>query len=308
MAEPSYLLVIMDSSGGATRRIKVPRKRVQSAFVGLLISVVITSIALIHGAWHYSDAHQAVILSEENHELVTTLASLESSLPAARFESLRNQEGFRRVWVSSGLGRSPTAFGIGPLSDGPSSLSPPHSPIVILDPPSFEPLPASALPEHLAAIWGKSLKIQNTIEHTLEYFQDAARLLNKTPSIRPVAQSWVTSHFGRRKDPMHQRWVMHKGLDLGGYTGLPIQAPADGVVVWTGNRGGYGKTVVLDHGHGLQTHYAHLDRYRVRRGDEVTRGEVIAEMGSTGKSTGPHLHYEVRRHGEPVDPIDFVLD
>ena len=308
MAESSYLLVIMDSSGGATRRIKVPKAGLR-AVVAVFAAVVLTlGGMLLHSAFCYSDARQATHLSAQNDNLATTLASLESSLPTARFNSLRNQEGFRRVWIRSGIARSPTSLGIGPLSDGPTGMDRPYYPLLMLDPESFESLPATALTHQLEQLSQKSLDIDNTIEHTMEYFQDADRLLNKTPSIRPVPEGWITSHFGRRRDPIHGGLVMHKGLDLGGYTGLAIHAPADGVVVWTGNRGGYGKTVVLDHGYGLQTHYAHLNGYRVRRGDSVNRGDVIAEMGSTGKSTGPHLHYEVRRDGEPIDPINFVLD
>jgi murein DD-endopeptidase MepM/ murein hydrolase activator NlpD len=89
---------------------------------------------------------------------------------------------------------------------------------------------------------------------------------------------------------------------------MEILAPADGMVIWLGGRGGYGKTVVLDHGYGVQSHFAHLNSYRVQLGQRVHRGEVIAEMGSTGISTGPHLHYEVRRHGRPLDPRNFILD
>jgi murein DD-endopeptidase MepM/ murein hydrolase activator NlpD len=118
----------------------------------------------------------------------------------------------------------------------------------------------------------------------------------------------VTSSFGRRRDPIFKTWLMHKGLDLGGHTGMDITAPADGIVIYTGWRGGYGKTVVVDHGFGLQTHYAHLSDYRVQVGQRVRRGEVLALMGSTGKSTGPHLHYEVRSNGQPLDPIRFILD
>ena len=101
---------------------------------------------------------------------------------------------------------------------------------------------------------------------------------------------------------------MHKGVDLAGYTGMPISSPADGIIIWTGRRGGYGLTIVIDHGYGLQSHYAHLNRYLVKVGQRLRRGDIIAEMGSTGKSTGPHLHYEVRRNGEPVNPVHYILD
>ena len=101
---------------------------------------------------------------------------------------------------------------------------------------------------------------------------------------------------------------MHKGLDLGGYTGMPIIAPADGKVVYAGMRGGFGITVVLDHGYGVQTHFGHLSALHVEYGQNVRRGSIIGEMGNTGKSTGTHLHYEVRRWGLPLNPELFMLD
>jgi len=100
----------------------------------------------------------------------------------------------------------------------------------------------------------------------LEYFHDAAQMLSNTPSIRPVAHSYLTSSFGKRSDPVNHSWAVHKGVDLGGAVGTPIVAPADGVVIFTGIRGGYGLTVVIDHGYGIQTHYGHLSSLKVKGG------------------------------------------
>lgn len=127
------------------------------------------------------------------------------------------------------------------------------------------------------------------------------------PSIEPVHGTNFTSGYGVRSDPFRGRAAMHAGIDLAGPIGTPIYATADGMVdraEW--NNGGYGNLVEIDHGHGIQTRYGHLTRYIVAAGQRVKRGELIAYMGSTGRSTGSHLHYEVRLDGRPVNPIPFL--
>lgn len=128
------------------------------------------------------------------------------------------------------------------------------------------------------------------------------------PSAMPIQQAVnFTSGFGVRSDPFRGRAAMHPGVDLAGPVGTPIYATADGVVdraEW--NTGGYGNLVEIDHGHGIQTRYGHLTRYIVSNGEHVKRGQLIAYMGSTGRSTGSHLHYEVRLDGKAVNPIPFM--
>ncbi len=166
----------------------------------------------------------------------------------------------------------------------------------------------AALPDDLDDLEHHIARLQGTLGETIEYYHDAAQLLANTPSIRPTRSPWLSSSFGKRIDPIYGYWVMHKGLDMPGHIGMEVVAPADGVIIWTGWRGGYGQTVVIDHGYGLQTHFAHLSAYLVEPGNHVRRGDPVARMGSTGKSTGPHLHYEVRRLGQPMDPRRFILD
>src|SRR4051794_39679153 len=128
------------------------------------------------------------------------------------------------------------------------------------------------------------------------------------PSALPLQQAFnFTSSFGVRSDPFKGRAAMHPGVDLAGPVGTPIYATADGIVdraEW--NSGGYGNLVEIDHGHGIQTRYGHLTRYIVSNGEHVKRGQLIAYMGSTGRSTGSHLHYEVRLDGKAVNPIPFM--
>jgi murein DD-endopeptidase MepM/ murein hydrolase activator NlpD len=116
-----------------------------------------------------------------------------------------------------------------------------------------------------------------------------------------------TSGYGMRSDPFQGRAAMHAGIDLSGPIGTPIYATADGVVTTAGyNSGGYGNLIKIDHGKGIETRYGHLSSMSVREGARVRRGEMIGRMGSTGRSTGSHLHYEVRIDGRAVNPIPFM--
>lgn len=113
----------------------------------------------------------------------------------------------------------------------------------------------------------------------------------------------ITSRFGRRSDPFHGKTRSHKGLDIAAPTGTPIHPVRPGTVVSAGDRGGYGNVVVLDHGDGTTSLYAHCDELKVKQGDTVGHGDIIATVGSTGRSTGPHLHLEIHRDGKAVDPM-----
>jgi len=126
--------------------------------------------------------------------------------------------------------------------------------------------------------------------------------------IWPVAPQVLTSTFGYRKDPIARRRVrFHPGIDLGGRHGMKVVAAADGHVVKTGWAGGYGRRIVIQHRNGMRTSYAHLKRVMVRRGQRVEQGQPIGLMGSSGRTTGPHLHFEVRKRNVPIDPLKLLL-
>ena len=139
------------------------------------------------------------------------------------------------------------------------------------------------------------------------FLKDQKSILARTPSISPT-DGWFSSGFGYRISPFTNRREFHKGLDIGNRIGTPIMAPADGLVVFVGREGNFGKMIAINHGYNLTTRYGHLKKFRVKKGQYVKRGQVIAEVGKTGRSTGPHLHYEVLLNGVPVNPLRYILN
>jgi murein DD-endopeptidase MepM/ murein hydrolase activator NlpD len=140
-----------------------------------------------------------------------------------------------------------------------------------------------------------------------EFFEDQKMLLASTPSIWPT-KGWMSSRFGYRISPFTGKKEFHKGIDVAARMSAPIVAPADGMVSFTGRDGGYGRVVTVRHGYGLMTKYAHLKKALVKKGQRVKRGETIALVGNSGRSTGPHLHYEVHLNNMAVDPLRYILN
>ena len=130
--------------------------------------------------------------------------------------------------------------------------------------------------------------------------------MKKVPLGKPVWTYWLSSPFGKRSDPFNARSATHKGVDLASNKGNKIKTMAEGRVTRAGNASGYGKLVEIDHGNGFKTKYAHMNKIYVKRGQMVAQGEAIGEVGSTGRSTGPHLHYEVLYDGTPMNPMVFI--
>jgi len=126
------------------------------------------------------------------------------------------------------------------------------------------------------------------------------------PPGNPVANGWISSGFGMRTDPFTGKHDLHKGIDFAGKKGTEIHTVAEGVVTWSGKQKGYGNLVEIDHGHGYVTRYAHNEKNIVKVGDKVVKGQTIALMGSTGHSTGPHVHFEVVQNGKPIDPKPYL--
>lgn len=130
-------------------------------------------------------------------------------------------------------------------------------------------------------------------------------IIMNMPVIKPVNDYYISSLFGRRSDPMTRRGAVHSGLDMAGWWDTPIMAGAAGLVTYSGWKGAYGKFIEVDHGNGFRTRYGHFKKLNVKKGQRVERGQVIGLMGSTGRSTGPHLHYEVWFSDTPLNPMNF---
>ncbi len=152
-----------------------------------------------------------------------------------------------------------------------------------------------------------SSKQQEGFESLFNFLQDQRNLLSSTPAIRP-ASGWTTSGFGYRKSPFTGLREFHKGLDIATRMATPVIATADGIISFTGTKGLLGKVVAIDHGHGVATRYGHLKKLFKKRGEAIKRGDIIANVGVSGRSTGPHVHYEVYINGIPVNPANYILN
>ena len=148
---------------------------------------------------------------------------------------------------------------------------------------------------------------EESLSELEKLLQSKKDMLAHTPSIWPV-HGWVTSGFGFRTNPFTGLTQMHEGLDIANRIGTPVIAPADGIVSDTGKDSAYGNFIVISHGFGINSRFLHLSKILVRPGQRVKRGDKIAEVGTTGKSTGPHLHYEVRVNGIPVNPVRYIVN
>ena len=154
----------------------------------------------------------------------------------------------------------------------------------------------------------RQAKIQSiSFQELDDFFKNQKSFLSSTPSIWPT-RGWVTSSFGFRKSPFTGLREKHEGWDIAARNGAPVRATADGVVVVEGREYGYGNLVEVDHGYGIVTRYGHNSKHLVKVGDRVKRGQVVSLVGNTGRSTGPHLHYEILLNGVPVSPKNYILE
>lgn len=164
-----------------------------------------------------------------------------------------------------------------------------------------------AMTEGLKELQEAATLHEKRLEELVGHLQDKTARLAATPSIAP-AKGWITSAFGYRTSPFTGRREFHRGLDIAARKGTPVVSPAEGRVRQVKDHRTLGKAVIVRHGYGVETIYGHLSEVRVKPGETVSRGQTIALMGNTGRSTGPHVHYQVQVNGVPVDPRNYILD
>jgi murein DD-endopeptidase MepM/ murein hydrolase activator NlpD len=181
-----------------------------------------------------------------------------------------------------------------------------------LTPSSREPLQggvadAQRMKEELDRLSTEAEFREKSFQELYTFLEGKKRQLSSTPSIWPV-RGWLTSGFGYRIDPFTGLRQFHEGLDIANRLGTPIIAPADGIVSRCSNSFGFGLTLEINHGYGIKTIYGHLSKAYVTVGHSVRRGERIAAMGSSGRATGPHLHYQVMLNDVPMSPMNYILN
>jgi murein DD-endopeptidase MepM/ murein hydrolase activator NlpD len=276
----------------------------------VLVAFVITVLtALGASGWmvlHYSsrlkDAYQVEMLETQNRELRVDVASLESEVETLRRQVAQNFDFQKKARILANLddvAEDITQVGVGgPSSDLARSIA-------SLDPTTRERL--LGVRADIDKLLRQARMQKTDYETILAHLEDASREAHATPSLKPVRVGFVSSRFGWRMDPITGRRTMHRGVDFSARLGTPVAVAADGVVTFSGVWQTYGNVVEVSHGNGFITRYAHLQRRLVQKGSRVTRGDVIGRVGSTGRSTFSHLHYEIEQSGERIDPLRFVL-
>ena len=176
-------------------------------------------------------------------------------------------------------------------------------------PGSYEPMGSTGEEElsYAVAALSDKLRRQSSQLDALQFLMANRQLESDlTPAGWPVRKGWISSRFGERKDPFTGEREQHGGLDFAGTRGTEVLSVASGVITWAANRNGYGKTVEIDHGNGYRTRYAHSETLTVNAGDHVSAGQVIALMGSSGRASAPHVHFEVMKDGARINPARFT--
>lgn len=305
------LLVIPDSAGVEVKRLRVPRRWV-TVGIGVTASVFTLLVGVaIHDLYLLGERDDLRALRGENVELRAQVERLEDHVQGMATAVERVQQfdaQLRRMTMLSDPERN---LGIGPVGE--------------LQEGARDPLAAASsglkrdllgddseraidlIRRRLDFLKKEATHTENSVRNLQVYLEDQDSLLSATPSLLP-ARGWKTSDFGFRVDPYTGLQVMHSGRDISANIGAPVIATGDGQVVWGGPQGAYGNVIMIDHGHNLTSVYAHLSEVGVKVGEAVKRGQLIGKVGNTGRSTGPHLHYEVRVNGVPQDPDRFILE
>lgn len=293
-----FTVIVVSDASQAVRRFQVPRVWLsKAAYAGggvALLALLVTG----HYLSLLGSSHQNGLLERENEELRAQIQLVQEKVAhiSATLDRVERFDAKLRTGVDQ-LQDPERNLAIGPV--GSAAAGP-------------GPAPAAAgkmagVPVGLGSLEAEASRQEQTLQQLTAYFDDQRSLLATTPSIWP-ARGWVTSDFGTRVDPYTAERKMHQGLDIATSHGQPIYSPSDGTVVFAGAEGGYGKVLVIDHGFGVKTRYGHVAEIFVRAGDRVRRGDKVAAVGNTGRSTGPHLHYEVRVNGIPENPRKFILE
>ncbi len=283
---------------------RVKRLNISKRFLRFLLSVFVFSLLglswLIYDYVHVKEEVQVVkALREDNRaqkEQIQAFASKISSLEA-QMAKLRQFDAKLRVITNlEQPGRGEQYIGVGGPDEGE-----------VFDYRKRKDSLIRKMHSDLENLQIEAAVQEESFIELKEFLEDKKSLLASTPSVWPV-RGWVTSGFGKRISPFTGTWKMHEGLDIATRVGRPIIAPADGRVTYVGVEAGYGKLLVIDHGYGVVTRYGHNSKILVKVGQKVKRGQKIAAVGNTGRSTGPHLHYEVRVNGVPVNPRNYILN
>lgn len=285
-------------------KLVVPLRVKLLRIMGFLAAAIVTALIIVAFAFRFLDSPKEKILRLQYERSQRDLNAINSRIKQIDQQMKRLEKRDNDVYRS--------IFEASPVADSARQKQIEIENEIRLVSSMDENELAYSLAATLNSISGRMKFQEQSYSEIERMVRDKAKLLASTPAIQPVNNKDLTrvaSGYGSRIDPVYKTVKFHQGLDFAAPQGTPIYATADGRVTTAGNLGnGYGNHVEINHGYGYETLYGHMVRVKVRVGQTVKRGEVIGWVGSTGKSTGPHLHYEVHKGGKPIDPIYFFYN
>jgi murein DD-endopeptidase MepM/ murein hydrolase activator NlpD len=301
----NYSVIIVSDATSTNKEFSVSSKSIRHAVLACSFLVAFFGFILFSYLTMSLDKQRMKRLEFEVKDKGHKIGELSSTVDILN-QRLKNMEIYKeRIMVATGL-TSPLALRevgsggpntVGGIAAG-GDISAPQSPNSLLQ--------KNLLPQ-TADIRDKAMKIEDSLKSVEKYVNQQKLQLAATPAIWPT-RGILTTSFGNRIDPFTGRIEAHQAIDIATQLGNKVIAPADGVVLVAETRDYYGKMIIIDHGFGYVTRYGHLSGYNVKEGQRVKRYDVIGYIGTTGRSTGPHLHYEVRYYEKPMNPADFILD
>lgn len=274
-------------------RAKFRKLKVSHRLLFSIVSLVTSSLCLstffsVQYFTSLSQTHELSKLRHENRELQTANEQFSKSVESLRGQLRSVEDKTRKLAIIAGITTldETAQGGSGGLRN--DSVANPYRDDV--DKMSF-----------------RSSRVAKDLAMLEQRFVAQSHLLSSTPSIAPV-RGILTDGYGTRSDPFTGERGAHNAVDISSAVGQPVRSPADGIVVKAEWANGYGNVIYVSHGYGYSTRYGHLSSFNVRAGQRVKRGDTIGYVGSTGRSTGPHLHYEVRVNNNPVNPLEYILN
>ncbi len=295
----NYTVLIVPDHTSQVKRFRLSPKKIIGLIAG---GSIIFCLLVFFGCYFFLNFSARKSLEQiklENQNLKVQFRTLSHQLTALQNQLNRINELDHKIRLATGLERANREImGVG----GPE---PETSAMNLLLPPE-EANRVRKIAQKMAQLDLAMDTEELSLEELNSYIEDNESIIRATPSIWPV-RGWVTSEFGSRVSPFHEGIKFHEGIDIAAPTGTLIHAPADGIVTFAGWERGYGNLIIINHGYGLSTRYGHCADILVKKGQRVKRGQVIGTVGATGRATGPHLHYEVRVNGVPVNPRKYLF-
>ena len=292
MANEFYTLIVVPHAKARFRKFQVSVRLTRWVMTAAGVLALLLAGILAHYSWIAVEVAEVKRLRAENLALATKAKAYEENAGQLQAKILALQGVVTKLGVMAGVEQSlpdATVGGVGGLTRVETTA------------------PSVDIATTLRSMDEKVGNLTARSTHLEAFFRDQRQQLASTPSIWPV-RGYLSASFGNRLDPFTGQPDFHPGLDISTPAGTRVVAPADGVVVFCGQKNGYGNALVVDHGYGIVTRYGHLAGFNVKPGQRVRRGDVIAFVGNTGRSTAPHLHYEVWLDDQLQNPIQFILD